>query len=398
MPSELELKYGCNPNQKPARIFMKDGGELPIKVLNGKPGLHQLPGRPQLLAAGEGAQGGHRPARRRLLQARLPRRRRRGPAAHRRRQADLLRRATRASSRPIACAYIRARGADRLCSYGDWAALSDVCDAATARYLKRGGLRRHHRPGLHRRGPGNSEQQEQGRLQRGRRSTPITSPRQVEHKDVFGVTFEQGRNNFKISRELLSNIVTKNKDLPAGREARHDRGAHHPQIHPVQLGLLRQGRPGHRRGRRPAEPHPLHPSGGQQGGQLVSAPAPQGARPASSWTASAARTGTTPSTSTSPTSTTDVLAEGEWQKCLHGEARSRSPAEEKRSLDRHSDRRDPAAATPSSPSATTSSGPTSRGVDYIAEPGGSIRDDNVIETADKYGMVMAFTGMRLFHH
>ena len=107
----------------------RDGSDLPITVLNGKPGLHQLSGRPQLLAAGQGAEGGHRPARRRQLQARLPRRRGRGPAPERGGPENLLRGARRGAASPIACAYIRARGADRLCSYGDWAALSDVCDA-----------------------------------------------------------------------------------------------------------------------------------------------------------------------------------------------------------------------------------------------------------------------------
>ena len=165
--NELELKYGCNPNQKPARIFMRDGGELPITVLNGKPGLHQLSGRAELLAAGAGTEGGHRPARRRLLQARLPRRRRRGPAPQRRGAEDLLCGAWTRSS-PPSPAPISGPGARTGCAPTATGRPSPTCATPPPPgYLKLRGLRRHHRPRLHRRGPGDPEDQEKGQLQRG---------------------------------------------------------------------------------------------------------------------------------------------------------------------------------------------------------------------------------------
>ena len=163
--NELELKYGCNPNQKPARIFMKDGSDLPITVLNGKPGyinlldalnswqlvkeLKEATGLPAAASFKHVSPAGAAVGL---------------PLSEVDRQIYFVER--RAELSPIACAYIRARGADRLCSYGDWAALSDVCDAATARLSQGRGVRRHHRPRLYRRGAGDPENQEEGQLQR----------------------------------------------------------------------------------------------------------------------------------------------------------------------------------------------------------------------------------------
>ena len=247
--NELELKYGCNPNQKPARIFMKDGGDLPIQVLNGKPGYINFAGRFQLLAAGKGTEGGHRPARRCQLQARhLP------PAppwvcpsAIPTGRSILWR--TMRSSVPIACAYVRARGADRLCSYGDWAALSDVCDADTARYLKAEVSDGIIAPGYTAEALEILKTKKKGGYNV-IQIDPDYIPAPQERKDVFGVTFEQGRNNFKIDESLLTNIVTKNKELPEQREDRHGRVPHYPEIYPVQFRLLCEERTGHRRGRR----------------------------------------------------------------------------------------------------------------------------------------------------
>ena len=273
--TELELKYGCNPNQKPSKIFMKDGGELPITVLNGRPGyinfldalnswqlvkeLKEATGLPSAASfkhvSPAGAACGL-------------------PLSDTDRKIYFVEQQGELS--PIACAYIRARGADRLCSYGDWAALSDICDADTANYLKGEVSDGIIAPGYTDEALEILKSKKKGNYNVVK-IDPQYVPAEIECKDVFGVTFQQGRNNYKISRKLLDNIVTVN-NWPAGAGShRHDGGAHNPQIHPVQLCLLREGRPGHRRRRRPAEPYPLHPPGGEQGRQLVSAPASQGA-------------------------------------------------------------------------------------------------------------------------
>ena len=208
--TELELKYGCNPNQKPARIFMEEG-ELPIQVLNGKPGyinfldafnswqlvkeLKEATGLPAAASFKHVSPAG---------------------AAVGTPLTDVERKIYFAEDMelsPIACAYVRARGADRLCSYGDWAALSDVCDADTARYLALEVSDGVIAPGYtdealailktKRKGGYNVVQID-----------PDYAPKAVEHKDVFGITFEQGRNSFAINEALLDNIVTDNKDLP----------------------------------------------------------------------------------------------------------------------------------------------------------------------------------------
>ncbi len=211
--NELELKYGCNPNQKPSRIFMKDGSDLPIQVLNGKPGyinfldafnswqlvkeLKEATGLPAAASfkhvSPAGAAVGH-------------------PLSETDRAMYFVEQEGELS--PIACAYIRARGADRLCSYGDWAALSDVCDADVARYLAKEVSDGIIAPGYtdealeilktKRKGGFNVVQID-----------PNYVPAEAELKDVFGITFEQGRNNFEINEELLANVVTENKEIPA---------------------------------------------------------------------------------------------------------------------------------------------------------------------------------------
>ena len=209
---EMELKYGCNPNQKPASIYMKDGSELPIRVLNGKPGfinlldafnswqlvkeLKEATGLPSAASFKHVSPAG--------AAVGLP-------------LSDVDKKIyfvdDDAELSPIACAYIRARGADRLCSYGDWAALSDICDAATANYLKyevSDGII----------APGYTEEALEilKTKKKGGYNVVEIDPNYVpalqECKDVFGVTFEQGHNNFKIDEELLTNIVTENKELP----------------------------------------------------------------------------------------------------------------------------------------------------------------------------------------
>ena len=208
--TELELKYGCNPNQKPARIFM-ESGELPIKVLNGKPGYINFMdafNSWQLVKELKAATGLPAAASFKHVSP--------AGAAVGTELTDVERKIYFAEGMelsPIASAYVRARGADRLCSYGDWAALSDVCDAQTARYLALEVSDGVIAPGYtdealevlktKRKGGYNVVQID-----------PNYVPKAIEHKDVFGITFEQGRNNYAINADLLTNIVTDNKDLP----------------------------------------------------------------------------------------------------------------------------------------------------------------------------------------
>ncbi len=273
--TELELKYGCNPNQKPARIFMQEG-ELPLQVLNGRPGyinfmdalnswqlvqeLKQATGLPAAASFKHVSPAG---------------------AAVGSELTDLERKIYFAEGMdlsPIASAYVRARGADRLSSYGDWCALSDACDEQTARYLALEVSDGIIAPGYtdealeilktKRKGGYNVIQID-----------PCYVPAEIERRQIFGITFEQGYNSLEDQRgDAVQSGHREQGAAPAG-QARPAPLPHHPEVHPVQLGLLREERPDHRRGRRPAEPHPLHPPGGQQGGQLVAAPASQGPGP-----------------------------------------------------------------------------------------------------------------------
>ena len=270
--TELELKYGCNPNQKPARIFMEEG-ELPLKVLNGRPGYINFMDALnswQLVKALKKATGLPAAASFKHVSP--------AGAALGLPLTDVERHiyfAPEGELSPIACAYIRARGADRLCSFGDWAALSDVCDGDTARFLAAEVSDGIIAPGYTDEALEILKTKKKGNYNVVQ-IDPDYVPAPQEYKDAFGVTFQQGRNNFEINEALLTNLVTENKDL----QERYVPLPHHPEIHPVQLRLLREGRTGHRRGSRPAEPHPLHPPGGHQGGHLVAPPPSQGAGPA----------------------------------------------------------------------------------------------------------------------
>ena len=210
--NELELKYGCNPNQKPSRIFMRDGSDLPITVLNGKPGyinfLDALNSwqlvRELKAATGLPAAASFKHVSPAGAAVGLPLSEVDKKIYFVEPDAELT---------PIACAYIRARGADRLCSYGDWAALSDVCDAATAQYLKYEVSDGIIAPGYTDEALEILKTKKKGNYNVVQ-IDPDYVPAPQEYKDVFGVTFQQGRNNFKIDESLLTNIVTQNHDLP----------------------------------------------------------------------------------------------------------------------------------------------------------------------------------------
>ena len=389
--TELELKYGCNPNQKPARIFM-ESGELPIKVLNGKPGyinfldalnswqlvkeLKEATGLPAAASFKHVSPAG---------------------AAVGTPLTDVEKKIYFAEDMdlsPIACAYVKARGADRLCSYGDWAALSDVCDAATARYLALEVSDGVIAPGYtdealeilktKRKGGYNVVQID-----------PDYVPREVEHKDVFGVTFEQGRNNFAINESLLNNIVTDSKDLPDS--AKRDMLVALITLKYTQSNSVCYVKDGQAIGVGAGQQSRIHCTrlaGNKadtwrlrQHSKVLNLPfKPDLGRPERDNVIDGYING----------NEEDVCAEGNWQKYFTSRPQPLSDFEKRTWVANNTNvalGSDAFFPFPDSIERARRSG-----VRYVAQPGGSIRDDLVIEKCDDYDMVMAFTGMRLFHH
>ena len=390
--TELELKYGCNPNQKPSKIFMKEG-ELPITVLNGRPGyinlldalnswqlvkeLKEATGLPSAASFKHVSPAGAAVGL---------------PLSDTDRKIYFVEQEGELS--PIACAYIRARGADRLCSYGDWAALSEVCDADTANYLKLEVSDGIIAPGYTDEALAILRTKKKGNYNVVQ-IDPNYVPAQIECKDVFGVTFQQGRNNYKISRELLGNIVTANNDLP--EQAAIDMMVALITLKYTQSNSVCFVKDGQAIGVGAGQQSRIHCTrlAGNKADNwyLRQHPKVLGLQFVDDIRRPDRDNAIDIYTSDEYM---DVLAEGEWQKVFKVKPEVLT-AEEKRSW------------------IETQSGVTcgsdaffpfgdnvkrayKSGVEYIVEPGGSIRDDNVIETADSYGMVMAFTGMRLFHH
>lgn len=389
--TELELKYGCNPNQKPARIFMEQG-ELPIKVLNGKPGyinfLDALNSW-QLVKELKTATGLPAAASFKHVSP--------AGAAVAKELTDVERQIYFAQDMeltPLASAYVRARGADRLCSYGDWAALSDVCDAATARFLalevSDGVI-----------APGYTDEA-LSILKTKRKGgfnvveiDPNYVPKPVEHKDVFGITFEQGRNNFEINEGLLSNIVTSNKDLP--QAARRDMLLSLITLKYTQSNSVCYVKDGMTIGVGAGQQSRIHCTrlaGSKadtwwlrQHPKVLSLRFVDGIRRPDRDNAIDVYISDEHD---------DVLAEGVWQNTFQEKPEVLTAEEKKAWISKLS------GVTVGSdaffPFGDNVERARKSGVQYIAQPGGSIRDDHVIATCDKYGIAMAFTGMRLFHH
>ncbi|MBE6464971.1 MAG: phosphoribosylaminoimidazolecarboxamide formyltransferase [Eggerthellaceae bacterium] len=391
--NELELKYGCNPNQKPSKIFMRDGSDLPVKVLNGKPGyinfldalnswqlvreLKEATGLPAAASFKHVSPAGAAVGL---------------PLSDVDRQIYFVDDPGELS--PIACAYIRARGADRLCSYGDWAALSDECDADTARYLKlevSDGII----------APGYTEEALEilSSKKKGNYNVVQIDPDYVcaeqEYKDVFGITFEQGHNFFRIDEELLANVVTENKELPD--QAKIDLIVALITLKYTQSNSVCYVKDGQAIGVGAGQQSRIHCTrlAGSKADTwyLRQHPKVLGLQ----FIESIGR----PSRDNAidvyiSDEHDDVLAEGEWQKVFAVKPDVLTAEEKKAWI---------ATQTGVSvgsdaffPFGDNVERARKSGVAYIAEPGGSIRDDNVIETADKYGIAMCFTGMRLFHH
>ncbi len=391
--NRFELKYGCNPNQKPASIYMKDGSELPVKVLNGRPGyinfldafnswqlvkeLKEATGLPSAASFKHVSPAGAAVGL---------------PLSEVDRQIYFVQEGAELS--PIACAYIRARGADRLCSYGDWAALSDVCDAATANYLKYEVSDGIIAPGytdealeiLKHKKNGNYNVVE---------IDPDYVPAPQECKDVFGVTFEQGHNNFKIDLSLLENIVTENKELP--EQAKLDMIIALITLKYTQSNSVCYVKDGQAIGVGAGQQSRIHCTrlAGQKADKWYIRQHPKvlglqfvdGIRRPDRDNAIDIYTSD---------EYEDLLADGVWEKTFKVKPEVLTAEEMKEWVKTQS------GVTCGSdaffPFGDNVERAVKSGVQYIAEPGGSIRDDHVIETANKHGVVVAFTGMRLFHH
>ncbi|MGN0452317.1 MAG: phosphoribosylaminoimidazolecarboxamide formyltransferase [Ruminococcus sp.] len=392
---EFELKYGCNPNQKPAKIYMSDSSELPIEILSGRPGYINFLdafNSWQLVkeikeATGMAAATSFKHVSPTSAAVGLP-------------LSDALKKAcfvddiADLDSSPLACAYARARGTDRMSSFGDWIALSDVCDLKTAELIKREVSDGIIAPGY--------DEDTLALLKTKRNGNynivkidPDYVPKAVETKEVFGITFEQGRNNFEINEALLDKVVTKNKEIPesakrdliialitlkytqsnsvcyavdgqaigvgAGQQSRihctrlagNKADTWHLRQHPKVLALPFKDSVG-----RPDRDNAIDVYISDQ--------------------------------------SEDVLADGNWENIFTEKPEELTAQEKKAYLSSIT-----GVALGSDaffPFGDNIERARRSGVSYIAEPGGSIRDDNVIEACDKYGIAMAFTGMRLFHH
>ena len=388
---ELELKYGCNPNQKPSRIFIEEG-ELPIEVLNGRPGyinfLDAFNGW-QLVKELKAATG--------LPAATSFKHVSPAGAAVGEPLTDTLKQIYFVEGMelsPLACAYARARGADRMSSFGDFIALSDVCDAATAKIIAKevsdGVI-----------APGYTD--EALEILKGKRKGAYNVikidenyvPNPVERKDVYGITFEQGRNELKIDKEYFNNIVTENKELTDA--AKRDLAIAMITLKYTQSNSVCYVKDGQAIGIGAGQQSRVHCTrlAGQkadnwwmrQHEKVLGLKFVEGLGRANRDNAIDVYIGD---------ECDDVLREGTWQT-IFAEKPEKLTAEEKRAwLDQLT-----GVALGSDaffPFGDNIERAKKSGVTYIAEPGGSIRDDQVIETANKYNMVMSFTGIRLFHH
>ena len=391
---EYELKYGCNPNQKPARIYMADGKDLPIKVLCGRAGyinfldafngwqlvkeLKKATGLPAATSFKHVSPAG--------AAVGLP-------------LSDVEKKIYWVDDMdieftPLANAYIRARGADRMSSFGDFISLSDICGAATAKVIKRevsdGVI-----------APGYTEEALEILKQKKKGNycvieiDPAYEPAPIEHKDVFGITFEQGRNELHIGDDFFDNIVTENKELP--EQAKIDLAISMITLKYTQSNSVCYVKGGQAIGIGAGQQSRIHCTrlaGSKadnwwlrQSPQVLGLQFVDGIKRADRDNAIDLYMGE---------DYMDVLADGAWEKIFKVKP-AVFTAEEKRAwLDKNTD-----VALGSDaffPFGDNIERAHKSGVKYVAEPGGSVRDDNVIETCNKYGMVMSFTGIRLFHH
>lgn len=391
--NELELKYGCNPNQKPSRIFMENGNELPIKVLSGRPGyinfLDAFNGW-QLVSELKKATG--------LPAATSFKHVSPAGAAVGLPMDETLRKIywvdDMGELSPIACAYARARGADRMSSFGDFIALSDVCDADTAKLIKREVSDGIIAPGYTEEALAILKSKKNGNYNVIEINQDY-QPEKLERKQVYGIIFEQGRNELDINKDMFTNIVTENKELPDS--AKIDMAVAMITLKYTQSNSVCYVKNGQAIGIGAGQQSRVHCTrlAGQKADNWFLRQAPQvlnlkfvdGIKRADRDNAIDVYIGE---------EHMDVLAEGSWQRIFKEKPPVFSREEKREWLNQMQD------VTLGSdaffPFGDNIERAHKSGVKYIAQPGGSVRDDNVIETCNKYGMVMAFTGIRLFHH
>ena len=392
---EFELKYGCNPNQKPAKIYMKNGGDLPLEILNGRPGyINFLDAFNSWQLVKEIKEATGMPAATSFKHVSPT------SAAVGKKLSDRLKKAcfvddiAGLDDSPIACAYARARGTDRMSSFGDWIAVSDECDETLARIISR-----EVSDGII--APSYSEKALE--ILKAKRKgaynivkiDPNYVPAERETKDVFGITFEQGRNNFKVTNEVLSNIVTKNKNLPDEaavdmmialitlKYTQSNSVCYAYDGQAIGVGAGQQSRIHCTRlAGTKADLFMLRQSDKVLGLQFAeSLGRPEKNNVIDIYLSDEAE---------------DVIGENNWQKYFAVRPEPFTKEEKKAYLSKIS------GVTLGSdaffPFDDNIERARKSGVKYVVQPGGSVRDDLVIETADKYDMVMAFTGLRLFHH
>ena len=392
---EFELKYGCNPNQKPSRIYMHDGSELPIEILNGRPGyinfldafnswqlvkeLKEATGEacatsfkhvsPTSAAVGT------------KLSAEL-------------KKACFVDDIDGLDDSALACAFARARGTDRMCSFGDWIALSDVCDVTTAKLIQREVSDGVIAPGY---------TPEALEILKSKRKggynivkiDPSFVPDEAERKQVYGITFEQGRNNFKIDKELLTNIVTANKNLPESavrdliislitlKYTQSNSVCYAVDGQAIGVGAGQQSRI-----------HCTRLAGGKADTWQLRRHEKVLALPFLDTLGRPDRDNAIDGYINK--NEEDVCADGVWQRYF---SRQPEPLTAEEAADYLASIKGVSIGSDAFfPFSDNIERARKSGVDYVAEPGGSIRDDAVIDCCNKYGMVMAFTGMRLFHH
>ncbi|MFR1832661.1 MAG: phosphoribosylaminoimidazolecarboxamide formyltransferase [Lachnospiraceae bacterium] len=391
--NELQLKYGCNPNQKPSRIFMNDGTDLPITVLGGKPGyinfldafngwqlvkeLKEATGLPAAASFKHVSPAG--------AAVGLP-------------LTDTLAKIYWVDDlgelSPLACAYARARGADRMSSFGDFISLSDVCDADTAKIIKREVSDGVIAPGYESEALEILKSKKNGNYNI-IQIDPAYVPEPIERKQVFGITFEQGRNELAINTDLLSNVVTENKEIPD--EAKIDLMISLITLKYTQSNSVCYAKGGQAIGIGAGQQSRVHCTrlAGQKADNWFLRQAPQvlnlqfvdGIRRADRDNAIDVYIGD---------DYMDVLADGRWESVFKVKPPVFTKEEKRAWLDQMQD-----VALGSDaffPFGDNIDRAFKSGVKYVAQPGGSVRDDNVIEACNKYNMAMAFTGIRLFHH
>ena len=392
---EFELKYGCNPNQKPSKIYMHDGTELPIEILCGRPGYINFLdafNSWQLVKELKAALG--LPAVTSFKHVSPTSAAVGIPLSETLKKACFVDDIPGLDESPLACAYARARGTDRMCSFGDWVALSDVCDVTTALMIKREVSDGVIAPGY---------EPEALEILRSKRKgnynivriDPDFVPDPIERKQVFGITFEQGRNNFEINRELLTNVVTANKDMPESairdliialitlKYTQSNSVCFAVDGQAIGVGAGQQSRV-----------HCTRLAGGKadtwflrQHEKVLNLPfLPTLGRPDRDNVIDGYIN----------QNEEDVTADGNWQKYFTTRPAPFTREEQRAYLDTI----DGVALGSDAffPFSDNIERAKKSGVKYIAEPGGSIRDDLVIECCNKYDIAMAFTGMRLFHH